>query len=212
MILSRVCVLTAAVALPFAAQAKDYGAHGAVFPVTETSFLEVIFDRLADMESNGDLATMQRDMQDTARQRIKRPLPVNGIGVVETYRMFEVDLSITLERDLSDHNGVVFARAGTVVNPLDHSRFRKRLVFINGDDPEQVRFAVDLANTEPTKIILINGAPLDLTEAHGHLFYFDQGGTITSRLHVSAVPSVVSRGHPNMIVEEIPLSTQEALE
>jgi len=205
----RAALIALVFALPGASLAKDYGAHGALFPVEEQSFLEVIFDRLADMESNGELAALQQDMQDTARKRIKRPLPVHGIGVAETYRMFEVDLSITLERDLSDHNGVVFVRAGTVINPLDHSRFQQRLVFIDGDDLDQVRFAVDLADSEPTKIILINGAPLDLTEQHGHLFYFDQGGTITTRLHIAAVPSVVSRGYPNMIVEEIPARPPE---
>jgi len=128
------------------------------------------------------------------------------------HHMFKVDLSIRLEQDLMDHNGVVFATAGTVINPLDHSRFQKRLVFIDGDDPDQVRFAVELSHREPTKIILINGSPLDLTEEHALPFYFDQGGVITARLQIAAVPSVVSRDYPNMIVQEIPVRSLEAKE
>lgn len=192
-----------------AVSAKDYGVYGAVFPVKEQSFLDVIFDRLAAMDKSGELDEMRRGMQAKARSRINRPVPVGGIMRAEVHHMFEVDLSIRLEQDLMDHDCVVFAAAGTVVNPLDHSRFQKRLVFIDGDDPDQVRFAVELSHREPTKIILINGSPLDLTEEHSLPFYFDQGGMITAGLQIAAVPSVVSRDYPNMIVQEIPVRSLE---
>ncbi len=188
------------------AHAVDYGVFGALFPVEEPSVLDTIFARLSEMEDNGELAQMEEDMKEKALSRVNRPIPVEGLGVAEEYRSYTVDLSITLDRDLSDHRGVVFARAGTRVNPLEHSRFNQRLVFIDGDDPDQVAFAVDLASQEPVKLILINGAPLELTEAHQMLFYFDQGGVIGDRFGLTVVPSVVSRADPLMLVEEIPVS------
>ena len=189
--------------------ARDYGAFGALFPVEEPSVLDTIFARLGEMDANGELAALQQDMQDQTRARINRPVPVMGLGKTEVYQSYEVDLSITLDRDLADHRGVVFARAGTRVNPLEHSRFNQRLVFIDGDDPDQVEFAVELASREPVKLILTNGSPLELTEKYQMLFYFDQGGTISARFALRVVPSVVSRADPVMLVEEIPVPKGE---
>jgi len=184
--------------------AADYGVFGALFPVEEPSVLETIYARLSEMDANGELKAMADDMKSKARARINRPLPVDGLARAETYNSFKIDLSITLDRDLADHRGVVFAKAGTRINPLDHSRFNRRLVFIDGDDPDQVRFAVDLAQQDAAKIVLVSGAPLELTQAHQTLFYFDQGGLLSNRFELTAVPSVVSRADPMMLVEEVP--------
>lgn len=191
-------------------RAADYGVFGALFRVEEPSVLETIYARLSEMETNGELAQMEEDMKARARERIHRPLPVTGLARTEVYASYEVDLSITLDRDLADHRGVVFARAGTRINPLDYSRFQRRLVFIDGDDPDQVTFALDLNMREDVKIILVNGAPLELTEAHQVLFYFDQGGMISNRFGLTHVPSVVSRADPVMLVEEIPAPERKA--
>ena len=186
------------------AGAADYGVFGALFPVEEPSVLETIYARLSEMDANGELKAMADDMKSKARARINRPLPVDGLARAETYNSFKIDLSITLDRDLADHRGVVFAKAGTRINPLDHSRFNRRLVFIDGDDPDQVRFAVDLAQQDAAKIVLVSGSPLELTQAHQALFYFDQGGLLSNRFELSVVPSVVSRADPMMLVEEVP--------
>lgn len=198
-------LMTALVCCAHSAVAFDYGNHGALFPVEEPSVLDAIYGRLDEMDRSGELAEMEKDMKATARQRIARPLPVIGLSKAEIYHRFEVDLSIRLDRDLVDHRGVVFATAGTVVNPLDYSAFNRRLIFIDGDDADQVAFATDLASKEPSKIILTNGSPLGLTETHGVLFYFDQMGVISERFGLGAVPSVVTRGVGTMIVEEIPV-------
>ena len=186
------------------AGAADYGVFGALFPVEEPSVLETIYARLSEMDANGELKAMADEMKSKARARINRPLPVDGLARAETYNSFKIDLSITLDRDLADHRGVVFAKAGTRINPLDHSRFNRRLVFIDGDDPDQVRFAVDLAQQDAAKIVLVSGSPLELTQAHQTLFYFDQGGLLSNRFELSVVPSIVSRADPMMLVEEVP--------
>ena len=170
-LLATISVL-AGLTIPSGSVAADYGVFGALFPVEEPSVLETIYARLHEMDGNGELLQMQKEMQEQAKARIHRPAPVLGLRRAETYRSYTVDLSITLNRDLADHRGVVFARAGTKVNPLDHSRFNKRLIFIDGDDPDQVDWAVDLAANNPSKIILTNGSPLELTEQHRVLFYF----------------------------------------
>ena len=120
--------LVLAVASP--ASAKDFGTMGPMFPIVEPSLLDSIHARLSDMEQSGDLETWRRQMETTTRDYVNRPRPVSGLAKATEYARFEIDLSITLERDLADHKGRVFARAGTRVNPLGYSRFNKRIVVL----------------------------------------------------------------------------------
>jgi len=187
------------------AVAKDFGAHGPVWEIIEPSILETIKARLGEMESSGALAEMQQEMQDTTRAYVNRPRPVVGMVDAEEYAEFEVDLSITLNRDLADQQGRVFARAGTVINPLDYSLFNQRIVFLDGDNPDQVAFALSEGTELDTLIVLTNGAPLELMREHGRRFYFDQDGQMTQKFQIHKLPSEVVRGQRVMIVREIPV-------
>lgn len=183
--------------------AKDLGTHGPLFEVAEPSILETIKTRLKEMEAAGDLDRMREEMQNTTREYVNRPRPVPGLGKAEEYARWEVDLSITLDRDLADHQGQVFARAGTVVNPMAYSRFNKRIVLLDGDDPEQVEFALSEGNELDTLLVLVNGDPLGLMRDHGRRFYFDQDGVLVKRFGIENVPAVAQRADPVMQLEEI---------
>ena len=104
-----------------------------------------------------------------------------------------------------DHQGIVFARAGTVVNPMAYSRFNKRIVLIDGDDPDQVSFALSDGDELNTLLVLVNGDPLGLMREHGRRFYFDQDAVLVNRFGIQNVPAVVQRADPLMQVEEIAL-------
>lgn len=183
--------------------AKDLGTHGPLFEITEPSLLDTIKQRLSDMEAAGELDVMKKEMQDRTKAYVNRPRPVTGLGKAETYARWEVDLSITLTQDLADHNGQVFARAGTVVNPLAYSRFNKRIVIFDGDDPAQVEFALSEGDELNTLLVLMNGDPLGLMREHGRRFYFDQDSVMVDRFGIRNVPAVVQRADPFMQVEEI---------
>ncbi|MBL1437645.1 MAG: type-F conjugative transfer system protein TraW [Rhodobacteraceae bacterium] len=185
--------------------AKDFGTFGPVWEIIEPSILETIKARLGEMESSGALAEMQQEMQDTTRAYVNRPRPVHGLVDAEEPFEFEVDLSITLNRDLADHRGQVFARAGTVINPLDYSIFNKRIVFLDGDNPDQVAFALSEGTELDTLIVLTNGAPLELMRAHGRRFYFDQDGQMVAKFQIRKLPSEVVRGQRVMLVREVPV-------
>ena len=185
------------------AYAKDLGTHGPVFEIIEPSILETIKARLLEMEAAGELDAMQREMQDTTRAYVNRPRPVPGLGKAEQYAQWAVDLSITVTQDLADHKGQVFARAGTVVNPLDYSRFDKRIVLFDGDDPAQVKYALSEGNELDTLLVLVNGDPLGLMREHGRRFYFDQDAVLTTRFGIRNVPAVAQRADPFMQIEEI---------
>lgn len=203
----RLFQTAAFVALASAGQgaAKDLGTHGPLFEVEEPSLLDTIKNRLTEMEAAGELDQMRQEMQHTTRAYVNRPRPVPGLGKAEEYSIWEVDLSITLTEDLVDHQGVVFARAGTVVNPMAYSRFNKRIVLIDGDDPDQVSFALSDGDELNTLLVLVNGDPLGLMREHGRRFYFDQDAVLVNRFGIQNVPAVVQRADPLMQVEEIAL-------
>ena len=189
--------------------AKDLGVHGPLFEIAEPSILDTIKARLQEMDADGQLDAMKHEMQDRTRAYVNRPRAVPGLGKAMEPASWDVDLSITLERDLADHNGVVFARAGTVINPLGYSRFNKRIVILDGDDTAQVAFALSDGNELDTLLVLTNGDPLGLTRQHGRRFYFDQDGVIVSRFGVRNLPAVVRRSDPHMLVEEVPVGERK---
>lgn len=195
------CVICAA--LPV--QARDFGAHGPVWDIDEPNLLETIQRRLGAMESSGEMAEMEREMQETTRSYVNRPRPVQGLLKADVSRQFEVDLSITVSRDLMDHQGRVFAAAGTKLNPLHYSRFNQRIVLFDGDDPAQVAFALSEGNEVDTLLVLVSGAPLELMRAHARRFYFDQDAQLVSAFQIERVPSVVTRGADFMQVVEVPV-------
>lgn len=184
-------------------EARDLGTHGPVFPVEEPSILDTIDQRLRAMEENGELEAIRQGMEDTTRAYVNRPRPVRGLRKATEDRTYDVDLSITVERDLADHEGRIFARAGDVINPLDYSMFRKRIVLLDGDDPDQLEWALAFGNELDTLLILTNGAPLELTRTHGRRFYFDQDGVITAKFRVEALPAQIVRGDGVMRVMEV---------
>lgn len=195
----------AALIAPGSTLANDYGTHGPVWEIAEPNLLEVIQARLSAMDESGELEEMREEMQETTRAYVNRPRPVLGLLPAEEARRYEVDLSITLERDLMDHRGQIFARAGTRINPLDYSHFNQRIVIFDGDDPDQVAFALSEGNELDTLLVLTNGAPLELMRAHGRRFYFDQDAQITTRFQITRLPSVITRGNHVMLVEEVPV-------
>jgi conjugal transfer pilus assembly protein TraW len=202
------CSLVAS-SVPISLHAEDFGTHGPVWEIEEPSLLDVIKSRLQEMEEAGDLSRMQQEMQDTTRAYVARPRPVVGLIKAIEERVFEIDLSITVSRDLVDHEGRVFAAAGTVINPLEYSFFNKRIVFLDGDDPAQVAFALSEGNELDTLLVLTNGAPLDLMREHGRRFYFDQDAVMVTRFQIGALPSEVTRGDRVMVVHEIPVGGGE---
>ena len=65
-------VLTIALALPAAAQARDYGQQGAVFPVIERDLLEQIHSRLVAMEKSGETAKLNDQLKRRTAARVNR--------------------------------------------------------------------------------------------------------------------------------------------
>lgn len=173
-------------------EAKDYGVFGEVFDIAERDLIEQIKEKLQNLERNGTLKDLQQKIQGEVIKNAKTPKPLTNIANTEHPRTFEFDPTIELTVDLKDHKGKVFAKKGTKYNPLETISFKKPLLFINGDDVKQVRWAMSkMDKFKLSKITLVKGSPLTLEERFGIPIYFDQYGTLTKRIGIKQVPAIV---------------------
>ena len=103
--------------------------------------------------------------------------------------------------------GKVLHKAGTRVNPLDKVSLENKLIFIDGEDEEQLKYMIDIykkSEIKPT-IILTGGSPVKLEEEYKLDFYFDQEGEKIKKLEIKAVPAVVAQEGKMLRVREVRL-------
>lgn len=183
--------------------ARDYGQRGTVFPVIEQDLLEQIHSRLTQMERSGETARLNEDLKRRTIARVSRPDPVAGIVRASEARRWHFDPTITLAADIRGAKGELIQAAGTRVNPLDSVGLRADLLFLDGDDPDQIAWA--LKQNANVKLILVNGAPLELMKVRQRRFYFDQGGKLTERFGIASVPARVRQQGRLLEISEIAL-------
>ncbi|GJI56960.1 conjugal transfer pilus assembly protein TraW [Rodentibacter sp. JRC1] len=177
--------------LSLSVSAKDLGKIGDVWAIQEQNLLSLIDELLkAEFEGKSE-AEIQEEVKKRVTENALRPPPVIlPVAKVDSMRSF--DPSYTVERDLADHKGQVFAHKGQVVNPFDTVPFARTLVFIDGDDEKQIEWLKSFKpETEIVKIILLNGDLREATEKLDVDLYFDQNGALVNRFGIKAVPSVI---------------------
>lgn len=199
----RALLLPLALVLVGPAQARDYGQQGTVFPVIERDLLQQIHARLIAMEQSGETARLNEELKGRTVARVERPEPVAGLVRAEAARRWSFDPTITLETDIRGAKGELIHARGTRVNPLDSVVLRADLLFFDGDDPDQLAWA--LRQSPGAKLILVRGAPLQLMKARQRRFYFDQGGKLSAHFAIRAVPARVRQQGRLLEVSEIVL-------
>lgn len=199
----RAFLLPLALALAGPVQARDYGQQGTVFPVIERDLLEQIHARLIAMEQSGETKRLNEELKRRTVARVERPEPVAGLVRAEAARQWMFDPTITLETDIRGSKGELIHARGTRINPLDSVELRADLLFFDGDDPDQLAWA--LRQSPGAKLILVRGAPLQLMKARQRRFYFDQGGKLSAHFAIRAVPARVRQQGRLLEVSEIVL-------
>lgn len=191
------------------AHAENLGTFGATFPIAEENPVEMILKKLTHLSESGQLEQHQKNIQDLIKEKALNPDAVKGIQRAKKSNSRLYDPSITVPYDLKDQDGRIFHPAGTVVNPLKTHSLTKPLVFFNGEDPEQVRWALSQHHKNPRiKLILVQGSPFKLSETHDITMYFDQAGTITQKLGITEVPTMVTQTDDNLQIDTIALEEE----
>jgi len=201
----RTALFAIALLLSFAARAQDLGVIGPVYPIAEPSLLEVILSKLRDAEATGVLARLQRDAQATVKRGIQEPAPVINVTKTTRPRSFYYDPSIVASQPITDAEGKVIVAPGTTVNPLDTVSLSKALLFIDARDATQVKRARALLDQHQgkVKVILTGGSYLDLMRRWQRPVFFDQEGSLTTKLGIQHVPAIVSQEGKRLRIDEI---------
>ena len=185
-------------------QAKDLGVHGDLFPITEPDILMVIRARLTALGKAGEIDRLNTEFRDRAVASIKRPQAPAGIRHTDVPRQWFFDPTITVGEDLRDNEGRLIHAAGTRVNPLEIMGLTQKILFIDGDDTDQVEWALaQRREAGRAKIVLVGGAPLELMENHKIPFYFDQRGLLTSRFQITQVPASIEQIGSLLSISEV---------
>jgi conjugal transfer pilus assembly protein TraW len=192
------------------AAARNYGQYGTTWPVIEPDLLAQIRARLLKLEASGETARLNAELRRRTVAKVNRPVPVAGITAASIVRRWTFDPTIMVERDIADAKGRVILTRGTRVNPLDTVPLRSPLVFLDGDDPVQLAWAIAKYARSAAKLILVKGAPLELMKLRQRRFYFDQSGTLTRHFAIRAVPAVVEQQGRFLLISELPVKPNAA--
>lgn len=188
------------------ASAKDFGVMGKVNPIKEEDLLHFIKKRLKTMQASGELQKINSNFRKRSYAKIMRPKPVKGITHTRVDRVFYFDPTIEITKTITDTNGNIIAKKGDKLNPLKYVKLTKWLVFIDGDDKAQVKWALDILEKRMnTKIVLISGSAIELMKKLKKKFYFDQYGKITSHFGIEHVPSFIKQKGLKLEIKEVAL-------
>lgn len=179
--------------------AKDYGVHGTTYLVMEEGLLEHLQHQLAALPPE-TLQLKQFEVQERVKQSVLNPTAVQGLHKATIVRRTTFDPSITMDKDIRDHQGRIIAAKGTTVNPLSAVQLKSSLLIFDGTDPGQIKWAE--GQGDHTKWILTSGRPMDLMKQHDREVYFDQGGAICRQFKIVAVPAIVRQNGHKLEIEE----------
>ena len=187
------------------AQAEDLGVIGPVYEIAEPSLLEVIRTRLQALDESGDLARLQHESQTRITREIADPAPLRGVAKTTQARSFHFDPTIEVPYPITDADGRVLVAPGTRVNPLDTVSLSRPLLFFDARDKDQIDHAVRLldAHRGALKLILTGGSYLALMRRLKQPVFFDQQGSLTSKLRIRHVPALVTQDGRQLRIDEL---------
>lgn len=173
--------------------AKPLGTWGDVYPIYEQNMLDFIRERLGAMEKSGELQQLQEETQKRVVASTLRPPPTTGLRTATANKTWTFDPSVTVENDIADHKGRVFAHKGQTVNPADTLPFPYALFFVDGDNAAQMAWVKQQETGAKRKVVLlVNGNVNEAGKALGQAVYFDQNGAFTKRFRVDEIPARVT--------------------
>lgn len=208
--------------------AKDFGTKGHAYQIIEQPFLRMIDERLQKV----DIRKEQEKMTAVVKDRVQNPRAVEGLSTALKGRVFYFDPTYTLEEDAVLPCGKILHKAGTKVNPLEHTDLNRRLFFIDSGDKSQVKWLkkqlaagnkevsysaqIDQNEREESveaiedRIILVGGSPFklkaELGKEYENKIYFDQNGELTTRFGIKAVPATAVQEGLRLKIEEVNLT------
>jgi len=192
------------IGMSFFSNAEDLGIVAKTYPIVEPDMIEWIKNKAEVMIKNGQWQQIQNQAIINAKNQINNPKPVAGITDAEVTKVWYYKPLITVKKDLTDGSGHVIAKAGTY-NALKFKPMDEQLLFINGENSAQVKWAINHVKSDEilSKIILTKGSFIKLDKQYRMWFYYDQNGKYTNRLKINHVPAIVSQENDALKIMEV---------
>ena len=188
--------------------AKDLGVMGRTYPIIETDLIQFITDKVKRMQNGGELSNLRESLKKHSQERIERPLPVSGIARTTIERSFNFDPSIVAAEHIYDHQGSLIHLKGTRINPLDQVSLSKPILIIDGDDKQQVEWAINQEKQiGESKLVLIKGPVISLRKSLHKNVFFDQQGVLCKRFGIKQVPARIQQQGKALLIDEMKVST-----
>ena len=183
---------------------QDMGVVGRLYEIAEEDLLQRMQEQMTAHAA--EAGQPSGEARRRAERYIHRPPGLSlPRAVTDSTRRWKPQWRVP--HDIRDAEGRLLYMAGTVINPLQRSAFDGRLIFADGNDPAQVLWlrAQAAASTLSTRIILVAGAPMELRRRWQRPVYFDQGGALSRKLGISALPTLLTRQDDALVLREIVL-------
>ena len=203
----RALVLVFVVLFSLPARAVDLGTHGPVWPIAEPDFVEAMQAKTQRALEDGTLEAERDAARERVVQRLRNPVPVEGITTARERRTWLWDPSIVLTEAVTDGQGNVLYPEGTRANPLDVVTLSEPILFFDARDPAQIAVAERIRDEHEDLFtpILVAGSWVDLNLKWKRHIFFDQKGELTTKLGIRAVPAlVVQEGRALRVMEFAP--------
>lgn len=185
------------------ASAQSLGVYGQRYLITEVDMLALLQRKAQEFVDSGRYEKWKDESIARAKKSIETPDPL-PLDVAIEKRSWYYDPAYVAPEAVRDGTGRLIVEAGTRVNPLDYLSLRERLVFFDGRNEAQVRFAVQQAGLGPTILIMTGGKWIELSRSLQRRLYFDQIG-LAAKFGITAVPAVVVQEGTQLLIQEIPI-------
>ena len=181
-------------------------AVGPVYPIAEQDMLEAIKQKLEAKKKSGELQRLQDEAIARSKDAIMNPAPVEGLTKTVMPRSYYYDPTLVVNQEIKTPDGIVLAKPGDRLNPLDKVSMSSIMVFFDGRDSSQVAKAksiVDRSNGLAMPVLV--GGSIDLMKIWKQRIYFDQSGVLVRKFGIRQVPALVSQDGLLLRIDELGL-------
>lgn len=156
---------------------------GPLHDIAEPDILEAFKSRVGAMKASGKYDRRFNQNKDRIARELEHPTPVAGLKKATEIRVWELSASVpeTLPESLLRQTQSI---------PMPN--LSRSLLFVDGTDVQSLKVAQKLFESQKDlRVVLVNGAPADVSEKLHRRVFFDQGGALVRVFGIEAVPALL---------------------
>ena len=187
-----------------AALARDLGKYGATYTISEEDAIVHIQKAIAKY----DWAKFRK--QQIEKIRNYQPKDLVKLPAAKEDKVFKVDMTGILKEDIVGGDGKVIYPKGYQYNPMEYVFMRRILVFLNGQDKNQIEWyqKSPYPHDLRTMLLLTDGSYVDVRKKLKTSVYY-ANKEIIDRMGIKAVPSVAVQKGTELEVREYALQKRK---